>query len=388
MLPSDTTISVLHISSTWLHQTQTWLYNTISHLPKKVSTHIACRFTKNLDQFQLDHIHSLSNENWIQKGLFGLQSLILGKPLFRYIYIRHVAKMTKCQIIHSHFGDSAVKDMEICQKLNLPQVVTFYGYDVNKAPKEKPHLLDKYHRLFHTAHAVICEGPHMAKCIQNLGCPKEKLHVQKIGIPLPQFPFSPLPWKSNTPLKIILSGTFTEKKGFPIAIDALAKLKNRIPFMATLVGDGTGNEKELILYKIKKHGLQSHITLTGYVPYTTLYDLAKTHHICLSPSITAKSGDTEGGAPITLLEMAALGLLIVSSTHCDIPTLFTHQHNALLAPENDSDILADHLLWLASHKEQWASLQNNARHLVETEHNVILQAQKQAELYNKLLKNI
>ncbi len=43
------------------------------------------------------------------------------------------------------------------------------------------------------------------------------------------------------------------------------------------------------------------------------------HHLFLSPSVTAPDGDSEGGAPVSIIEAAATGMPVVSTTHCDIP---------------------------------------------------------------------
>ena len=72
---------------------------------------------------------------------------------------------------------------------------------------------------------------------------------------------------------------------------------------------------------IEKHKLQSKIRMLGFQPYSVLLEEAYTHHIFLSPSVTASDGDTEGGAPVTLIEMLATGMPIVSTTHCDIPEI-------------------------------------------------------------------
>src|SRR5690606_39794503 len=62
----------------------------------------------------------------------------------------------------------------------------------------------------------------------------------------------------------------------------------------------------------------------GYQPWRALMDAAYRHHVFLSPSITASDGDTEGGAPVGLIEMAATGMPVISSRHADIPEVIEH----------------------------------------------------------------
>lgn len=55
------------------------------------------------------------------------------------------------------------------------------------------------------------------------------------------------------------------------------------------------------------------------VPYDRLLDEIARHHVFLSPSVTAPDGDSEGGAPVTIIEAAASGMPVVNSTHCATP---------------------------------------------------------------------
>ena len=64
------------------------------------------------------------------------------------------------------------------------------------------------------------------------------------------------------------------------------------------------------------------------------------HDVFLAPSVTASNGDTEGGAPVAIIEMAASGMPIVSTRHCDIPSVVLDGVTGLLAAERDSEGLA------------------------------------------------
>jgi hypothetical protein len=60
-------------------------------------------------------------------------------------------------------------------------------------------------------------------------------------------------------------------------------------------------------------------------------------------NITALNGDTEGGAPVAILEAQATGLPVISSYHADIPEAVVGGKSALLAPERDVGARAQHL---------------------------------------------
>jgi colanic acid/amylovoran biosynthesis glycosyltransferase len=113
-------------------------------------------------------------------------------------------------------------------------------------------------------------------------------------------------------------------------------------------------------------------------------DLAYRHHIYLAPSCTAEDGDSEGGAPVTLMEMAAAGLLVVSSRHADIPEVITDGVCGLLADEGDVDGLIEHLIWLTEHREAWFKLRFAARKRIETEFESRGRGRELAEIYRNV----
>jgi len=94
------------------------------------------------------------------------------------------------------------------------------------------------------------------------------------------------------------------------------------------------------------------VRMLGYQSYKMLFEEVYMHHIFLSPSVTAKDGDAEGGAPVTIIEMAASEIPIISTKHCDIPGVILDGKTGLLAEKRDVDGLYERLLWLVSNAEK------------------------------------
>jgi len=187
-------------------------------------------------------------------------------------------------------------------------------------------------------------------------------------------------------LYVLLTGSFREKKGFPDAIAALARLRDDVDLQVTIIGDEHGTpatraEKRRILDELKRTGLDSCTRLTGYLPWSQALEESRSHHVFLSPSVTAADGDTEGGAPVSIIEMAASGMVIVSTSHCDIPHVIHDGESGLLAPEHDVDALVAHLRWLVDHPDKWIELQTAARRRVETEFDARVQGARLAAIY-------
>ena len=157
----------------------------------------------------------------------------------------------------------------------------------------------------------------------------------------------------------------------------------------TIIGDARPNprdqhEKEQIIQTIQAAGLESCVHLLGYQPYDIILEEAYRHHIFLAPSVTAANGDTEGGAPVSIIEMMATGMPVVSSRHCDIPEIVHHMETGLLAEERDVNGLERQLHWLLENHTRWAALAEAGRKHVEKHYNAKLQGEKLAELYREL----
>jgi colanic acid/amylovoran biosynthesis glycosyltransferase len=104
------------------------------------------------------------------------------------------------------------------------------------------------------------------------------------------------------------------------------------------------------------------------------------HDVFVSPSVTSSDGDTEGGAPVTLIEAAASGMPVVSTTHCDIPFVLSEENREYLVRERDPAALAGAIEALLSRKD-WNPITTANRRLAEEELDVRRQTHKLAGIY-------
>ena len=265
---------------------------------------------------------------------------------------------TNADIVHSHFGPTGWFDSLVVRLTKARHVVTFYGCDVNMVPTQYPKWRNRYKALFKSADLFLCEGPHMAECLVKLGCPHYKLKVHHLGVEVDKILFKPRRWQPGEPLRVFIAASFMEKKGIPYALEALGQFQQETPLEITIIGDATSEErsrkeKERILGVIEKYKMQPRIKMLGFEPYSVLMEQAYKNHIFISPSVTASDGDTEGGAPVTIIEMAASGIPVVSTKHCDIPVVIDDGVTGLLAPERDVDRLVFHIRSLLENSNSW-----------------------------------
>lgn len=383
------TLRVVHSSPVWLPQTQTWIHSQIDCVPRdRIENHVVCEQTTNLDQFPVSHLHDFSKASGLER--------IWDRALRRIRIRRHLgylartARQLKASVLHSHFGDVGWANIGAARAARTKHVVTFYGYDASSLPRD-PSWRRRLSNLFLEVDRVLCEGPHMASCIADLGCPAQKIRVQHLGIRLEGIPFRPRRWQPGEKLRVLISGIFTEKKGIPYALEALGHVQKQQDLEITIIGDAhahpeTQREKARILHAIRKYGLGSSVRMLGYQPHAILMHEAYAHHIFMSPSITAQNGATEGGAPVSIIEMAASGMIVISSRHCDIPNVILDRQSGFLADERDAAGLVRCLDEVMSYPSLWGRMVELGRRRIEIEFDARIQGSRLADIYYSTLE--
>ena len=378
---------VAHWVNNWLTPTQNWIYSQVQAL----RTWQPVVFTNRVNGLYPEDLVV----NWEQQPVWRrfLDRVFMKVGLRqRPVIVTKGIRKYRIPILHSHFAQHGARNAILAQREGLKHVVSVYGADVSKNVTGNSEKTQALKRMFRMADAIVCEGPAMAERVCKLGCARRKVHVIAIPIDFSALPFQKRRVTKNTPLQILIAGTFTEKKGIPDALEAIGRLRKRKPdfrIRVTVVGDAVRAadimEKRRILAKVQQWNLQDVVDFLGYVKPDKLRGLYYAHDLLLSPSITAENGDTEGGAPVTLSEAAATGLPIVSTWHCDIPEVVKHRFNGFLVPERDVDGLVEKLFELAEDLEKREMFGRNGAIYVRKRHSRENSTLQLASLYDSLI---
>jgi colanic acid/amylovoran biosynthesis glycosyltransferase len=384
---------IVHAVGQWLGPTETWLYNQIARLPRRdfdVRVVANRRHPNTPAAFAGVDVSAFSDKRFrytLQRMKDGLRRRALVNEL-----LRDCLASETVDLVHSHFGPTGWATSRLTTAADVRHVVTFYGYDVSWLPRRRPEWRMRYTELFAQADVVLCEGTAMAEAIAGLGCPRAKLRVHHLGIDVEAIEFRPRALTGDGPLRVLMAARFFEKKGFPDGVRAIGRLRaSGVPVSVTIVGGDDGSpesvaEHHAIRTAVTNAGLESASEFVGMQPAADLMRLAYDHHLFLSPSRTSSDGDTEGGAPVAIIEMAASGMPVVSTTHCDIPGVLGEPNRALLTPEGEADGLYRQLLTLL-YESDWASLATANRRHVERDFNVYYQSEKLADIYLEVIAN-
>jgi colanic acid/amylovoran biosynthesis glycosyltransferase len=369
----------------------TWLHGHLTAFSPQVESHIVCQWTKNSDQFPVSKLASAEYPPKNPSPLSKLQRRIgmtSDEERKHLALLETMIQKVKPQLVHSHFGQCGWAASNLVRKYNLKHIVSFYGLDLSYLPRADRRWVTRYQRMSDLVDLVLCEGPHMARCLADLGVDPGKVRLFRLGIDLNRIPFVPRSNKRQSASRFLIAGSFREKKGIPYALEALGMLsKKRADMEITVIGDSGGTEREeyekrKIFEVVERYGLKAKTRFLGYQPYDVLIGELYKHDVFVSPSVTSSDGDTEGGAPVTIIEAAASGMPVASTLHCDIPFVLSEENQSYLVPERDSASLCSAIERLIQ-RTDWSPIVMANRRLVEKDLDVRLQGIKLAELYRE-----
>jgi colanic acid/amylovoran biosynthesis glycosyltransferase len=301
---------------------------------------------------------------------------------FRASRITQLPQARRFRLIHAHFGHVGAEVLGAAQKLGIPLVTNFYGSDT--APfTDDPTWPDRRKRLFAEGALFLVEGAFMRQRLIELGAPPEKVRLQRISFRFDQLPPKGMAHKARPPV-MLFAGRFVEKKGLQYGLEAAAEMhKAGLSFEFRIIGGGPLEPEHRGI--VERAGMDSKIRFLGLLPRARYLEELAQADIFVSPSVTAANGDTEGGAPTTILEAQAMGIPVLATTHADIPNITVPGQSAFLAPERDTKALSEHMRALLEDRSLWNRMGRAGQEYVSAHHDVSREARHLEESYFSVL---
>ena len=282
--------------------------------------------------------------------------------------------------IHAHHGSHGQEILPVCEKYNIPLIVSIRGRDGSDRPEIFEKNAKRYSALNkHGAHYYpVCQ--YLAEGLRRLGIPAKNMHVLYGGIELDLFPYSNRTLPTVGEIRVLSVGRLVDKKGFVTLIKAFKRIYTQYP-NARLHIIGAGEDEKKIKSAITEYNLKDVVILRGAMDSKQVSDELKKAHIFCLASQTAKNGDIEG-IPNALKEAMASGLPVVSTRHAGIPELIEHQRTGYLAPEKNDMELAKGIQFFIENPDIWTDYTERARKVIEEKFDVNKQIIEQQRLYS------
>jgi colanic acid/amylovoran biosynthesis glycosyltransferase len=275
-------------------------------------------------------------------------------------------------IVHCQFGTVGLVALGLRELgvLRGRLVTTFRGFDISKFVESRGERV--YDRLFAGGDLMLANCRHFRDELLRLGCPPERVRINRSGIDCSRFPFRTHETRANARPRILTVGRLVEKKGIEYAIRAVAKLHDQgCDLEYEIIGDGP--LRATLQTLIRDLGVAGIVSLPGGKDRNGVIHSLQRADVFLAPSVRAEDGDEDGPANV-LKEAMATGLPVVATQHGGIPELVQDGVSGFLVPERDADTLAERLAYLIDHPDAWGSMGRAGRAFVEQhfEKNVVL----------------
>jgi colanic acid/amylovoran biosynthesis glycosyltransferase len=266
-------------------------------------------------------------------------------------------------VVQCHFGALGLKAVLLRQvgALRGRIVTAFHGEDITNYPRR--FRGSHFAPLFAHGDRFLPISARWNAQLEAMGCPREKIHVHRMGIDLRNFP-ERAARPSSSVTRMLSVSRLVEKKGIGDAIRAVAA--SSAPCEYVVAGDGPLRAELETL--ARDAGVASRVRFVGAQTREQVATLLQSADLFVAPSVTGADGDIEG-IPVSIMEAMAAELPVISTHHSGIPELVTDGVEGMLVPERDVAALTACIDTLAAdhHRRARMGAAGRARVAVEFE---------------------
>ena len=371
-----------HSVNPFLFSTGSWVYSQLVTL-REWRPIVLCKRRENREEYPLDDVHALLDLPLLAQLRERLGRRVSGGV---FPFMRRAIERSGARLLHSHFATQGWTDLPLARACAAAHVTSFYGADIWKNSRSED-WRRRFGELFASGRRFLVEGEAMRAKVISLGCPPAKVVVQHLGVRIEGTACVDRKPAADGLVRVLASGRAVEKKGHEFAVRTLARARREMPSLRLSLMILASSKPELerlaaLRELVVSEGVADIVDFPPPRPYAeyrkSLYD----YHVFFAPSQHARNGDAEGGAPVSVSDMAATGMPIVASRHCDIPEVAPHGIAGELFDEQDLDGATGALLRVASSPQDWSRFGRGGRAHIEREYSLSTQAARLEALYD------
>ena len=274
--------------------------------------------------------------------------------------IRQICRKEQIDIAVSHNSAPLLKLALIYIKIFVPNVkVVAYAHanarDICEHKRKKGLLLRKLvHRLgFAAADGIVAISDSVKASLQiYLGVNEKKIFRIYNGTQIARTCDLKDRTSEKNILKLIYVGRLIQEKGVQNTLFVLSRLKGKLPFMFTVVGDGP--YRQTLEKMANQLGLEDCVTFQG-----NRTDVSQQLE---EADVFIHLPEWDEGFGITVIEALASGRLCIVNQRGALPEIIEHGKNGFILPADDPEAIQNLLeeIWDMS-DEARSRMQNNAR---------------------------
>jgi len=345
--------------TTFLKPEMLHIYRQITALDR-VDPTVVCRERRSEEKYPFENLDIVSpvRSNFVRR--FWLK-YVKKEPAIvyrgEYGALANILDRRRADMLHVYFGHTGVHLLPFIRRYPKPTIVSFHGMDVQ--PREnQPGYVDRLRELLQEIPLVMARSESLNQRLLELGCPEDKIRLNRTGIPMDQFPRTNRQRPTNGQWHFVQACRLIEKKGLPVALQAFANFcadGNDARF--TIAGEGPLLKPMSEL--TKELGIADRVRFVGFLGEQELADLYSGAHVFVHPSQITEDQNQEG-VPNSMLEAMATGLPVLATLHGGIPEAVDNNTSGILVPERDVDGLTEAFRRLTTEDGLWEAMGNSA----------------------------
>ncbi len=325
--------------TTFLKSEMLHIYRQVTAL-REVQTFVMTKKLQNEERFPFDDIELIPKPR-TNPFRHGWQKFVERRPpiVYRgeYQALSNLLERRGAELMHIYFGHTGVHLLPFIECWRRPCVVSFHGADV-MLKASNPDYATKLRKVFHTAPLILARSRSLERRLIALGCPRERIRINRTGVPLTQFPMARREAPRDGAWRFLQACRLIPKKGLTTCLRAFALFQKKHP-RAELFIAGKGPLQPTLEALITELGIHGHVHFTGFLSQADLLALYHRCHVFLHPS-EMLADENQEGIPNSILEAMATGMPVLATRHGGIPEAVEEGRCGALVEERDHTALA------------------------------------------------
>ena len=345
--------------TTFLKREMTHIYRQVNGL-REFRTFVMARARLNSERYPFEDVELIGKptKNFLRR--FYLKYILRSEAVVyrgEFQLLNGILRRRRAQLMHIYFGHTGVHLLPFIKAWGKPCVVSFHGADITL--REHQHgYEDQLRKMLQTVPLVLARSESLRAKLIELGCPGDRVALNRAGVPLQHFPYVTRVAPENGQWQLVQACRLIPKKGLVTALHAFALFKERFP-QAIYVIAGEGPMRDELKEWVARLELERHVRFTGFLSQAKLYQLYLSSHVFLHPSEMMADLNQEG-IPNSMLEAMSTGLPVVATWHGGIPEAVEHGRTGLLVAEKNPQALCAALLEVVDHRDRWMQMGRDA----------------------------
>ncbi len=348
----------------------------------------------------IDHAivqEDISRTTWSPKVVFWDVSRRLGERVwYRYfqLHARRIIQREQPDALYERCARASSAGVKLATEFNLPLILemntslTFANEWGNKHSPLFPYLARRSEqKICRRADRVIVVSPSLRSYLLDLNIPAEKIELMLNAADPERFTTNPTQiahirakYGLDQELVVGFVGSLKPWHGVDVLLDSAKLVLQHCRAVHFLVV-GDGPMRTTLEEHVKREGLSSFVTFTGYIPRREVPTYINAMDVALAPYPKLPSFHY---SPIKIFEYMAAAKPIITSRYVDTEAVITDHSDGLLVEPGNASMLAQAILELLKDKDLRDRLGTQARQTVEEHFTWRGNARRIVTLYEEL----